>query len=93
MVGMYRSISNGIRLAQWRLESDAFLSLKVFLPRVDEQREDVEYVSLEVAKINSLMEDAEKVIGLLGERRSALIAAAVTGKIDVRNVVPHELAA
>jgi type I restriction enzyme, S subunit len=93
MVGMYRSISNGIRLAQWRLEPDAFLSLRVFLPPVDEQREIAEYIYSEVSKIDSLMENAEKVIGLLGERRGALIAAAVTGKIDVRHAVPKELAA
>ena len=32
------------------------------------------------------MSEAERAIDLLQERRTALISAAVTGKIDVRNV-------
>ena len=32
-----------------------------------------------------LMEKATKAVSLLQERRTALISAAVTGKIDVRN--------
>ena len=35
-------------------------------------------------KIDRLMAKAERAIALLKERRSALISAAVTGKIDVR---------
>ena len=37
-------------------------------------------------KIDRLMAKAEHAIALLKERRSALISAAVTGKIDVRDV-------
>jgi hypothetical protein len=37
-------------------------------------------------KIDQLKAKAERAIGLLKERRSALISAAVTGKIDVRDV-------
>lgn len=38
----------------------------------------------------NLIEEAEAAITLLQERRSALISAAVTGKIDVRGLVPSE---
>ncbi len=35
-------------------------------------------------KFDSLVAEAERAINLLHERRTALISAAVTGKIDVR---------
>src|SRR5271168_2979127 len=37
--------------------------------------------------------EAERAITLLQERRSALISAAVTGKIDVRGLVPDRVEA
>ena len=40
--------------------------------------------------IDKLLINAKKVIELLLERRTALISAAVTGKIDVRNWVAPE---
>ncbi|MGH2388149.1 MAG: hypothetical protein ACRDIE_08075, partial [Chloroflexota bacterium] len=38
----------------------------------------------ETARIDTLVAEAETAIALLQERRTALISAAVTGKIDVR---------
>jgi len=57
------------------------------LPPVEEQREIVQHVAVETAKLDELRHCAEHAIVLLKERRSALIAAAVTGKIDVRGSV------
>jgi type I restriction enzyme S subunit len=53
----------------------------------------VDFLDCETAKLDALNVQTEKAISLLKERRSALIAAAVTGKIDVRDAVPVELAA
>ena len=39
-------------------------------------------------RFDALISEAETAIDLLQERRSALISAAVTGKIDVRAEVP-----
>ena len=41
-----------------------------------------------VSESRELEKEAEKTIGLLQERRSALISATVTGKIDLRNWQP-----
>jgi imidazolonepropionase-like amidohydrolase len=41
------------------------------------------------AEMDALVAEAESAIALLQERRSALISAAVTGQIDVRNAVPE----
>lgn len=63
------------------------------VPPLSEQSMIVDFLDAETAKLDNLRAEAERAIDLLKERRSALIAAAVTGKIDVRNVVPQELAA
>jgi len=46
----------------------------------------------ETAKIDALVNEAVQAISLLQERRTALISAAVTGKIDVRGLVEKEAA-
>jgi type I restriction enzyme S subunit len=43
------------------------------------------------AEIDNLAANCERAISLLQERRSVLISAAVTGKIDVRNYTPKEM--
>ena len=54
------------------------------LPPIEEQREIVEFVRLETSKIDTLLSKARNAIDRLMELRTALISAAVTGKIDVR---------
>jgi hypothetical protein len=43
------------------------------------------YVNEVAGKFDKLIENASSIIDLMKERRTALISAAVTGKIDVRN--------
>ena len=45
-----------------------------------------------VRAIDALAVEAQQAIDLLQERRTALISAAVTGKIDVRGLVQTEAA-
>jgi type I restriction enzyme S subunit len=56
-------------------------------PPIHEQRQLAIQLKARVQKIDDLSIDARRTIDLLGERRSAVIAAAVTGKIDVRGAV------
>ena len=60
-------------------------------PPITEQREILEFLSRETSKLDSLTAEAESAIALLQERRTALISAAVTGKIDVRGLVEAHL--
>lgn len=55
------------------------------IPPQGEQIEIAEYLSRETARLDALCAEADRAIALLKERRSALIAAAVTGQIDVRD--------
>uniref|UniRef100_B3ENS6 Putative type I restriction-modification system n=1 Tax=Chlorobium phaeobacteroides (strain BS1) TaxID=331678 RepID=B3ENS6_CHLPB len=57
---------------------------RIALPPIDEQREIVEFLTSVTAKFDTLTAEAQRTIDLLQERRTALISAAVTGQIDVR---------
>ncbi|MGZ8261661.1 MAG: restriction endonuclease subunit S [Methylotenera sp.] len=59
--------------------------VKLPVPPLDEQDHIVEYISQQIYKFDALVERQLKAIELMKERRTALISAAVTGKIDVRN--------
>ena len=54
------------------------------LPPPQEQKAIAAFLDHETAKLDALTAEAQTAIGLLQERRTALISAAVTGKIDVR---------
>lgn len=58
---------------------------EVPIPPKSEQFEIIKYLQESTKQINLLIENAKKSVLLLQERRSALISAAVTGQIDVRN--------
>ncbi|MDP9574075.1 UNVERIFIED_ORG: type I restriction enzyme S subunit [Agrobacterium larrymoorei] len=60
--------------------------LRVFgcIPPLEEQREIVVALDEQMLHLDSLAAQAKAAIELLNERRAALISAAVTGKIDVR---------
>jgi len=58
------------------------------IPPYDEQVEINRYIAQQLAIITALEHAADEAVGLLKERRSALISAAVTGKIDVRDWQP-----
>jgi type I restriction enzyme S subunit len=65
------------------ISSTNLLELPIAIPPDDEQRAIVEHIARETAKLDAVRAATERTIGLLKERRSALIAAAVTGQLDV----------
>jgi type I restriction enzyme S subunit len=60
------------------------------LPPVSEQQKIAGLLDHETAKFDALVAEAERGIMLLQERRTALISAAVTGKIDQRGLHARE---
>lgn len=62
--------------------------LKIAVPDLKEQKEIGEWISSELNKLEILSSEVLRLISHLQERRSALISAAVTGKIDVRDWQP-----
>jgi type I restriction enzyme S subunit len=61
-------------------------ALEVPLPKLEEQLEIASFLNQEIIALESLSIEGLRGIELLKERRSALISAAVTGKIDVRGL-------
>jgi type I restriction enzyme S subunit len=60
--------------------------VKMALPTLNEQSKIIEFLDKQVSKIDTLIEKSNSAIELMQEYRTALISAAVTGKIDVREV-------
>ncbi len=69
------------------LHLDKIQSFWFAVPPVSEQHEIVRVLNTKIEKLDGLIGKAEKAIQLMQERRTALISAAVTGKIDVRGWV------
>ena len=58
---------------------------QVPVPPIEEQQEIIEHLDREMARIDALIAKVGEAIEQLKEYRTALISAAVTGKIDVRD--------
>ena len=71
--------------AQKNISVPILQNIPIAYPTEIEQFAVVKFVKEQREKFTYLVEKAEKQIELLIERRTALISAAVTGKIDVRN--------
>lgn len=65
--------------------------LLLVVPPLNEQVQIYTDLEYSVGKYENLVSKAESTVILLNERRTALISAAVTGKIDVRNWVAPEI--
>lgn len=70
------------------INQETIRELVVSSPPYDEQIEIVKVIQQKIAVIDQTVSKCEKNIQLMQERRTALISAAVTGKIDVRNWSP-----
>ncbi len=79
-----RFLSNASTIGIMNQEKTKDIWLAV--PPIPEQLELTKYLDAETTKRDLLTADAERVVELLQERRTALISAAVTGKIDVRGI-------
>jgi type I restriction enzyme S subunit len=64
----------------------------VLLPPIDEQKLICQAVHTSVLQLDMMANATETAIDRLSEYRSALITAATTGKVDVRNVKTPQLA-
>jgi type I restriction enzyme S subunit len=78
----------GQKTSVTNLHLEKIREMIVLLPTIAEQSRICSFVDVETAKLALLSTEALKGIALLKERRSALVSAAVTGKIDVRNWQP-----
>ena len=81
-------VSNSEGVSYPAINPSRLSCLAVWSPPFDEQRAIAAFLDRETAKIDALITKFKEAIEQLKEYRIALISAAVTGKIDVREEVP-----
>ncbi|RKO82014.1 restriction endonuclease subunit S [Pectobacterium parmentieri] len=82
-----RFISGAGKATIAHLPAEIFKQYKFVFPPLDEQVEIIKFLDVYSELFDNVEEKAFQQISLLQERRTALISAAVTGKIDVRDWV------
>ena len=75
--------SKGVWSSRLRLYPEGLFEVYLPVPLRREQQEIVSYIANENERLNALAAATERTIALLKERRAALIAAAVTGQINM----------
>jgi restriction endonuclease S subunit len=70
-----------------RASADFIQNMAMPILLLEEQQQIASYLDDKTSKMDKLIEKANKSIELLKEKRTALISAAVTGKIDVREML------
>lgn len=71
------------------IKSSKLGQIQFCYPSIDEQTIIVKYLDESIKSFEGLMIEAQQAVDILQERRTALISAAVTGKIDVRDLTPN----
>jgi len=84
----YQFLLYRLRAAQPHLNAEQLGRTLVLLPPEDEQQVVAHHLDREMAKIEALVAKVRAHIERLAELRTALVSAAVTGKIDVREQTP-----
>lgn len=88
---LYRSIpyvmemtrlSRGIWSSRLRLYPDVFLSMAIPVPVLEEQLAIADYLDRETARIDTLIEEQQRLIEMLRDRRQDLVRAAVLGSAN-----------
>ena len=78
----FMTISKGIRINQWDIDPDYLSLLPVPLPPTSEQTVIAAFLDSETARIDALIEEQQRLIELLKEKRQAVISHAVTKGLD-----------
>lgn len=90
--GRIELTASGASSSMLNIAQDAILEQQIPLPPTSERAAIVDALQLQLREQTELSSTIERAVGLLRERRAALISAAVTGQIDVRGLVDAEAA-
>lgn len=78
---------------QTELQKDLLCSLVVPFPDIETQNVIVDFLDQKINIINLLIQQYQKIIEQYAEYKNSLIAAVVTGKVDVRNIAVEAVSA
>ncbi|MGV2450184.1 UNVERIFIED_CONTAM: restriction endonuclease subunit S [Ralstonia mannitolilytica] len=82
-VPFFGKASDGIRIGQWDLSIPRMKEIKFIIPPIEEQKEIVNYLEKQTAKIDRAINQKTEQIIKLKEYKQSLINEVVTGKIKV----------
>jgi len=85
LIGVYNSLSYGVRVGQWDMHYEDFKQIKIPIPPRDEQDRIINLLDQKTAAIEFAIKKKEVLIELLQEQRHVLINNAV-----MRGVKPHQ---
>lgn len=89
----YGLLSRGVRIGQVEIDNDGYRLLPVLLPPADEQRLIAGYLDRETTRIDMLIEEQQRLISMLQERRDAVwaqgleLAAQGAERVPLRRVL------
>lgn len=86
VVGQFQIFAGEVGVSREGITFEDIANFLVSLPPLEEQQQITEYIEAETGKIDRMQAATRETVELLKERRSSLIAAAVTGKISVREM-------
>lgn len=75
----YALLSRGVRIGQAEIDNDKFRQMPILLPPLGEQRAIADYIDRETARIDTLIDEQQRLIELLRERRRAVMGHGVEG--------------
>ena len=81
-----RRYSYGMVDDRLRLYWDSFKNIRLPMPPIDEQNRILDYLDKELSGIGEVSESIKTSLSLIKERRAALITAAVTGQLDLKEM-------
>ncbi|WP_336755899.1 restriction endonuclease subunit S [Pantoea sp. USHLN298] len=84
------AVNQADRVAMPKINRESLSDCIIPVPPIEEQGKIYSYAREALEKLDVLLQKSQLTIELLQERRSALISATVTGKIDVRDWVAPE---
>lgn len=86
-INFFAQFSDGIRTGQWDLSMQKMKHIPFFVPPAEEQVEILKVVPSQIAAIDKMIVALKEEISYVTELRTKIIAAIVTGKVDVSNVL------
>lgn len=81
------AVNQADRVAMPKINRESLSDCKIPVPPIDEQEKIYSHVREALEKLDVLLQKSQLTIEFFQERRTALISATVTGKIDVRDWV------
>lgn len=84
LIGVYNSLSYGVRVGQWDMHYEDFKKIQIPLPPKDEQDRIVGFLDQKTDEIAAAIAKKERLIELLEEQKRVLINRAVTQGLDHR---------